>query len=135
MDFITIFQKFPDTKSCIAYLEKIRWGAAPKCAYCESEKGARKTEGTRVARWSCSVCRSSFSVLVHPCFAGTKIPRQNWFLAIVSELITDEYPPYNAFTYVMPHSVLNYHERFADGEMHTNTIEGFWSLLKRAGYG
>ncbi len=27
---------------------------------------------------------------------------------------------------------IKHSERFADGNIHTNTIEGFWSLLKRA---
>ena len=52
-----------------------------------------------------------------------------------SELITDEYPPYNAVNYIMPHSIVNHQERYVDGDTHTNTIEGFWSLLKRAWYG
>ena len=30
---------------------------------------------------------------------------------------------------------INHSERYADGLVHTNTIEGFWSLLKRAWYG
>ena len=55
--------------------------------------------------------------------------------AAASELITDEYPPYNAVNYIMPHSVINHLEQYADGDTHTNTIEGFWSLLKRAWYG
>ena len=32
-------------------------------------------------------------------------------------------------------AVINHSVRYADGETHTNTIEGFWSLLKRAWYG
>ena len=35
----------------------------------------------------------------------------------------------------MKHTVINHNEQFADGDTHTNTIEGFWSLLKRAWYG
>ena len=35
----------------------------------------------------------------------------------------------------MPHSVINHSVSYADGPTHTNTIEGFWSLLKRAWYG
>ena len=52
-----------------------------------------------------------------------------------SLLITDEYKAYNAVRAVMPHAVINHSERYADGSTHTNTIEGFWSLLKRAWYG
>ena len=52
-----------------------------------------------------------------------------------SELITDEYRAYNLIGKEMKHAVINHKEQFADGETHTNTIEGFWSLLKRAWYG
>lgn len=31
--------------------------------------------------------------------------------------------------------IINYKEQFADGNTYTNTIEGFWSLFKRAWYG
>lgn len=52
-----------------------------------------------------------------------------------SMLITDEYPAYNAVRGVMPHAVINHSETYAEGSTHTNTIEGFWSMLKRAWYG
>lgn len=52
-----------------------------------------------------------------------------------SELITDEYRAYNLIGKEMKHAVINHKEQFADGETHTNTIEGFWSLVKRAWYG
>ncbi len=52
-----------------------------------------------------------------------------------SELITDEYGAYRAVRSIMPHYTIPHSERFVDGNIHTNTIEGFWSLLKRAWYG
>ncbi len=36
---------------------------------------------------------------------------------------------------MISHAVINHSRQYADGEVHTNTIEGFWSLLKRAWYG
>ena len=42
---------------------------------------------------------------------------------------------YNLIGKEMKHAAINHKEQFADGETHTNTIEGFWSLLKRAWYG
>ena len=51
-----------------------------------------------------------------------------------SILMTDEYGAYNAVK-TMPHRTINHQEVFVDGEVHTNTLEGFWSLLKRAWYG
>ena len=52
-----------------------------------------------------------------------------------SELMTDEYYAYNALSGQLKHHVINHQEQYVDGDKHTNTIEGFWSLLKRAWYG
>lgn len=52
-----------------------------------------------------------------------------------SLLITDEYKAYNAANKFIPHSVINHSVQYADGAIHTNTIEGFWALIKRAWYG
>ena len=52
-----------------------------------------------------------------------------------SLLITDEYSAYNAVRPIMAHAVINHSVAYADGATHTNTIEGFWALLKRAWYG
>ena len=52
-----------------------------------------------------------------------------------SELMTDEYHAYNALGNQLKHHVINHQEQYVDGDKHTNTIEGFWSLLKRAWYG
>lgn len=52
-----------------------------------------------------------------------------------SELMTDEYHAYNTLSSQMKHEVINHQEQYTDGDKHTNTIEGFWSLLKRAWYG
>ena len=52
-----------------------------------------------------------------------------------SELMTDEFQAYNTIGQQMKHQIVNHQEQFVDGDVHTNTIEGFWSLLKRAWYG
>ena len=50
-------------------------------------------------------------------------------------LLTDEYRGYRAGDSLLPHAVINHQEQYADGWLHTNTIEGFWALIKRAWYG
>ena len=50
-------------------------------------------------------------------------------------LITDEYPAYRGMSRVLPHAVINHQRGYADGPIHTNTIEGFWALLKRGMFG
>lgn len=50
-------------------------------------------------------------------------------------LITDEYSGYNKVSEHMLHSVVNHAREYANGAIHTNTIEGFWALVKRSWYG
>ena len=52
-----------------------------------------------------------------------------------SELMTDEFHAYHTIGREMKHHIVNHQEQYVDGDKHTNTIEGFWSLLKRAWYG
>ncbi len=69
--------------------------------------------------------------------SGTAIVRflKNHVIPGGSMLISDEYKGYNAVRRMMPHAVVKHSEMYADGEVHTNTIEGFWAILKRAWYG
>jgi len=50
-------------------------------------------------------------------------------------LITDEYRGYRRIQETMFHATVNHAIEYADGSTHTNTIESFWSLVKRAWYG
>lgn len=46
-------------------------------------------------------------------------------------LITDEYSGYVRIRSLMRHEVINHQVCYVDGEIHTNSIESFWGLLKR----
>lgn len=59
-----------------------------------------------------------------------KFVRENVEIA-ESALITDEFSGYVTVKKFMPHFVINHQVSYADGEIHTNSIEGFWGLLKR----
>lgn len=50
-------------------------------------------------------------------------------------LITDEFSGYNRVSEHMLHSVITHARSYADGQVHTNTIESFWALIKRSWYG
>ena len=50
-------------------------------------------------------------------------------------LITDEYAGYRRVGRKMLHAVVNHSIAYADGNIHTNTIESFWSGIKRAWFG
>jgi transposase-like protein len=52
-----------------------------------------------------------------------------------SHLITDDYRAYNSMAVVLPHSTINHSIAYSFNGIHTNNIEGFWSLLERAWYG
>ena len=55
--------------------------------------------------------------------------------ADASLLITDNYTGYTTMRHHMRHVTVDHSKQYVDGLTHTNTIEGFWSLLKRAWYG
>jgi transposase-like protein len=50
-------------------------------------------------------------------------------------LMTDEYQGYRLISQSMRHAAINHSVEYANGLLHTNTIEGVWSLVKRAWYG
>lgn len=52
-----------------------------------------------------------------------------------SLLMTDEYAGYRVISRAMRHAAVNHSVEYANGNVHTNTIEGVWSLVKRAWYG
>ena len=52
-----------------------------------------------------------------------------------AELYTDQYTGYNQIGKEMKQETLNRSKTWEAGGMHTNTIEGFWSFVKRAWYG
>lgn len=49
----------------------------------------------------------------------------------VASLITDEYRGYNNLDRLLPHVRINHSKEYARGDIHTNTIESFWAILKR----
>ncbi len=61
----------------------------------------------------------------------------NQFVKSGSRIYTDEYIGYNTLVESeYTHSVVNHGaKQFVDGDSHTNTIEGFWSQLKRSIFG
>lgn len=49
----------------------------------------------------------------------------------VEVLYTDEFRSYRIFSKIVPHKVINHQISYVEGDIHTNTVENFWSLLKR----
>ena len=51
-------------------------------------------------------------------------------------IYSDEFTSYNALKRVYDHSVVKHNaKQYVNGRVHTNTIEGFWSILKRGIFG
>lgn len=254
MNLFETIRRFPDQQACIDHLEGIRYKDGPYCPHCGSadeSKVRRSNLKSRVGRWNCHDCKSSFNVLSGTIMQGTHIPLQKWFVAIAlivnakkslssyqlgrdldlnqksawfmqqriraamasdqapmltgiveadetyvggrprkknkrddlprggqgktdktpvigaverdgnviaqvandttgktilsfirsnvspatQILVTDENTAYRGVRSMFPHSVINHRQAYVNGPVHTNTIEGFWSLLKRAWYG
>lgn len=49
-----------------------------------------------------------------------------------SELFTDSLASYSELTPEFRHQFVDHAERYVDGQVHTNGLENFWSLLKRS---
>ena len=45
--------------------------------------------------------------------------------------MTDEYTAYNGMKAIIKHEQINHTYEYVNGNIHTNTIESFWALLKR----
>jgi transposase-like protein len=58
-------------------------------------------------------------------------PRVDQHIEEGANVYTDKYPGYRGLESHYIHSVINHAERYVDGQIHTNGIENFWSLLKR----
>jgi transposase-like protein len=52
-----------------------------------------------------------------------------------AHLMTDESIVYRRIKLDMPHDVIRHASEYVRGEIHTNTIENYWSVLKRGLYG
>ena len=50
-------------------------------------------------------------------------------------IFTDEFHSYDGLDDDYKHAVVNHAVEYVDGNTHTNTIENFWSLLKRGLHG
>ena len=49
-----------------------------------------------------------------------------------TEVFTDALPSYDALNTEYAHQVIDHAESYAEGKVHTNGLENFWSLLKRS---
>jgi transposase-like protein len=60
---------------------------------------------------------------------GSEVRRH---VEVGAEVFTDALPSYDDLGAVYMHKVIDHAEKYAEGRVHTNGLENFWSLLKRA---
>lgn len=83
--------------------------------------GAVSRKGNVCARVVESVGAEALTAFVRECVSNK-----------VSVLCTDQWVGYNRLAAEFPHKVINHAKgNYVVGAIHTNTIEGFWSLFKR----
>jgi transposase-like protein len=54
------------------------------------------------------------------------------FVETGSQIMTDEFSGYLGLASEYEHQFVNHLEKYVDGQIHTNGVENFWSLLKRS---
>jgi transposase-like protein len=68
--------------------------------------------------------------------AGTKrhmlMPHIRENVQMGTDVYTDAFPSYESLNGEYVHKVIDHAEKYVDGQVHTNSLENFWSLLKRA---
>jgi transposase-like protein len=79
MDLLTFFERFPDEDACEAHIISVRWPHGYVCPHCASTKAwymrARRT-------FECADCHRQQSITAGTLFHKTRVPLQEWFLAI-----------------------------------------------------
>ena len=103
----------------------------------DNDKPAKRRRGTTKMPVIGAVERGG-KVVAEPSLKVTAAALRGFLLRKVdptSLLVTDEYRAYRAMRQDMRHVTIDHGTQYADGLTHTNTIEGFWALLKRAWYG
>jgi len=96
-------------------------------------RGTKKTPVVGVVERIKGKCRIKVEV-----FKGKSLNKKN-LNALVrrhvdvdnATLYTDEYKGYIGIKKFMPHATVDHSVWYVDGDIHTNTIESFWALLKR----
>lgn len=75
---LDLVKAFPTEQACIEHLEWIRWDGNVVSPFDENSKVYRCKNN----RYKCTSTNKYFNVLTNTIFENTKIPLQNWFVAI-----------------------------------------------------
>lgn len=73
------FQRFPDERAALEYLEGRRWGGKIECPHCGSERTSRQRQ---YQYHQCKDCRKKFTVRTGTIFERSHIPLHKWLYAM-----------------------------------------------------
>lgn len=73
--------RFPDDQSAREHIEQMRWGDAPVCPHCGSERISRPKD-EKPAPYRCKDCRKHFSVTGGTVFHSTNLSPREYLYAI-----------------------------------------------------
>ena len=144
MIFKEFLKQFPDDNVEIEYFIKTRYSQGEKCPHYGSDKVSHGKDYPKL--FQCNTCINSFSIFKDTIFEKkttdlTKFQIFMLFDKIVKYqkniVITDEFRSYERhanLTYIIQFQK-DHRLTHADGDIHTNTIESFWTIIKRSVYG
>ena len=74
-----VMEAYPDERSCIDHLARMRWPNGEVCPWCQSKGRAYRVND----RWKCSGCRRFFSsVRKGTIFEHSKVSLRKWYVAM-----------------------------------------------------
>lgn len=111
-------QKVADSKPSISTLENVKRG-----------RGTKKTPIVGIVERNGDVVVKVIEKLT---FRNLSAMLKEHVNTEKATLITDEYKGYSPMDDIIEHFVIKHSKEFTRGAIHTNTIEGFWSIIKNS---
>ena len=142
-----LMEDFESEKACREALAELRWPAGVKCPRCNAGRHAYDSERHV---WDCYSCGYQFSVMSGTIFHDSKLPLRKWFMAVLLMVEASEGISANQMKRMLGVSYktawyLCHRIRTAmkddkvplpsGVQVHTDSVEGAWSLLTRSDFG
>ncbi len=77
---LSVLESFPDERSCVLHLEKLRWPKSIVCPCCGSTRKVYRLN--RRHAYKCADCLKQFSVRKGTIFEESRLPLRKWFAAV-----------------------------------------------------